>query len=60
MKDNSITSIMQLSVNILESFISDYSIILKFLLNVLNFDITIIVFIDLLIFELFTSLKFLD
>ncbi len=60
MKDNSITSIMQLSVNILESFISDYSIILKFLLNVLNFDIIIIVFIDLLIFELFTSLKFLD
>ncbi len=60
MKDNSMMSIMQLSVNVLEAFISDYSIILKFLLNVLDFDITIIVFIDLLIFELFTSLKFLD
>ncbi len=60
MKDNSMTSIMQLSINVLEAFISDYSIILKFLLNVLDFDITIIVFINLLIFELFTSLKFLD
>ncbi len=60
MKDNSMMSIMQLSVNVLEAFISDYSIILKFLLNMLDFDITIIVFIDLLIFELFTSLKFLD
>lgn len=60
MKDNSMMSIMQLSVNVLEAFISDYSIILKFLLNMLDFDITIIVFINLLIFELFTSLKFLD
>lgn len=60
MKDNSTTSITQLSVNVLEAFISDYLIISKFLLNVLNFDITIVVFINLLIFELFTSLKFLN
>ena len=60
MKDNSRTSITQLSVNVLEAFISGYSIILKFLLDVLDFDITIVVFVDLLIFELLTSLKFLD
>ncbi len=60
MKDNSMMSITQLSVNVLEAFISDYLIISKFLLDVLDFDITIIMFIDLLIFELFTSLKFLD
>ncbi len=60
MKGNSRTSITQLSVNVLEAFISDYSIISKFLLDVLDFDITIVVFINLLIFELLTSLKFLD
>ncbi len=60
MKDNSMMSITQLSVNVLEAFISDYLIISKFLLDVLDFDITIIMFINLLIFELFTSLKFLD
>ncbi len=60
MKNNLIMSIMQLSVNVLEAFISDYSIISKFLLDVLDFNITIIMFIDFLIFELFTSLKFLD
>jgi len=60
MKDKLMMSITQLSVNVLEAFISDYSIILKFLLDVLDFDITIIMFINLLIFELFTSLKFLD
>lgn len=59
MEGNLTTSITQLPINVLEAFILRYSIISKFLLDVLDFDITIVVFVDLLIFELFISLKFL-
>ncbi len=59
MEGNSRTSITQLPANVLEAFIPGYSVISKFLLDVLGFDITIVVSAGLLIFGLLTSLKFL-
>ncbi len=59
MEGNSMTSITQLPANVLEAFIPGYSVISKFLLDVLGFDITIVMSAGLLIFGLFTSLKFL-
>ena len=56
---NSTASLTQLPANILEAFIPGYSIISRFLLDVLGFDITIVVSVCLLIFGLFTSIKFL-
>ncbi|KAI9830046.1 MAG: hypothetical protein M1819_005876 [Sarea resinae] len=52
-------SITQLPVNILEAFIPGYSFISKFLLEVLGFDVTIIVSICLLIFAIGTSAGYL-
>lgn len=57
--NNTSTSLTQLPVNILEAFIPGYSIISKYLLDVLGFDITLVVSVCLLIFGLFTSIKFL-
>ena len=56
---NVTTSITQLPINILEAFIPGYSIISRFLLEVLGFDITIVVSVCFLIFGLFTSIQFL-
>ncbi|MCJ1467172.1 hypothetical protein MMC07_005795 [Pseudocyphellaria aurata] len=56
---NTNTSLTQLPANILEAFIPGYSVISKFLLDVLGFDITLVVSVCLLIFGLFTSIKFL-
>ena len=56
--DNSTTSVTQLPANILEAFIPGYSLISKFLLDSLGFDITLLVSICFLIFGLATSLKF--
>lgn len=49
---------IELPANILEAFIPGYSIISSFLLEVLGFDITIVVSICLLIFALVTSIKY--
>lgn len=57
---NSTVSFTQLPANLLESFIPGYSVISKFLLDVLGFDITIFVSVCLLTFGLFTSIKFLS
>ncbi len=59
MEGNSTTSVTQLPANVLEAFIPGFSIISGFLLNVLGFDITVVVSVGLLIFGLFASLKFL-
>ena len=56
--DNSTTNISQLPANILEAFIPGYSVISKFLLDVLGFDITLAVSVCFVIFALATSLKF--
>lgn len=53
------TSITNLPANILEAFIPGYSVISSFLLDLLGFDITLVVSISLLLFGLFTSIKFL-
>ena len=51
-------SITQMPANILEAFIPGYSIISKYLWEVLGFDITLIVSICLLIFGNFTAGKY--
>ncbi|MCJ1357560.1 MAG: hypothetical protein MMC33_007556 [Icmadophila ericetorum] len=56
---NETTSITQLPANILEAFIPGYSIISRFLLEVLGFDITIVVSVCFIIFGLATSCRFL-
>ena len=56
--DNSTTSVTHLPVNILEAFIPGYSLISKFLLDSLGFDITLLVSVCFLLFGLLTSLKF--
>lgn len=56
--DNSTASVTQLPTNILEAFIPGYSLISKFLLDSLGFDITILVSGLFLIFGLATSLNF--
>ncbi|MCJ1315988.1 hypothetical protein MMC15_001308 [Xylographa vitiligo] len=57
--NNVTTSITQLPANILEAFIPGYSIISRFLLEVLGFDITVVVSVCFLIFGLVTSIKYL-
>ena len=57
--ENGTGSITQLPANILEAFIPGYSIISRFLLEVLGFDITVVVSVCFLIFGLATSLKYL-
>ena len=56
--NDSTTSVTQLPVNILEAFIPGYSLISKFLLDSLGFDITLLVSVCFLLFGLLTSLKF--
>lgn len=56
--NNSTTSVTHLPVNILEAFIPGYSLISKFLLDSLGFDITLLVSVCFLLFGLLTSLKF--
>lgn len=53
------SSLTQLPANILEAFIPGYSIISQFLLDVLGFDVTLVVSVCFLIFALGTSVKFL-
>lgn len=52
-------SLTQLPANILEAFIPGYSIISKFLLDVLGFDVSLVVSVCFLIFALGTSVRFL-
>ena len=53
------TSFTNLPLNILEAFIPGYSVISRFLLDLLGFDITLVVSVSLLLFGLFTSIRFL-
>lgn len=53
------TSFTQLPVNILEAFIPGYSIISKFLLEALGFDVTLVVSICFLLFALGTAVRYL-
>ena len=55
---NSTISVTQLPTNILEAFIPGYSIISRFFLDVLGFDITLLVSVCFLVFGLATSLNF--
>ena len=57
--DNSTGSITQLPANILEVFIPGYSIISRFLLEALGFDVTVVVSVCFLIFGLVVSIRFL-
>ncbi|MCJ1394490.1 hypothetical protein MMC18_007368 [Xylographa bjoerkii] len=57
--ENGTTSFTQLPANILEAFIPGYSIISRFLLEVLGFDITVVVSVCFLVFGLVTSIKYL-
>ena len=52
-------SITKLPANILETFIPGYSLISRFLLEVLGFDVTLVVSVCLLIFGLATSVKYM-
>ncbi|KAL2037742.1 hypothetical protein N7G274_009467 [Stereocaulon virgatum] len=56
--DNATSTITQLPTNILEAFIPGYSVISKFLLDALGFDITLIVSVCFLLFGLATSFTF--
>ena len=56
--DNLTTDTTQLPPNILEAFIPGYSLISKFFLDAIGFDITLSVSICLLIFGLGTALKY--
>ena len=56
---NNDTSMTQLPVNLLEAFIPGYSIISRFLLEVLGFDITLVVSVCFLVFALGTSGRYL-
>ena len=56
--NKSTTSVTQLPVNILEAFIPGYSLISRFLLDSLGFDITLLVSVCFLLFCLLTSLQF--
>lgn len=56
--DNATTSVTQLPANILEAFIPGYSLISKFLLDSVGFDITILVSVCFLTFGILTSVKF--
>lgn len=53
------TSLTQLPANILEAFIPGYSVISKFLLDALGFDITIVVSVCFLAFALWTAVLYL-
>lgn len=57
--DNSTASLTQLPANLLEALIPGYSIISRFLFDVLGFDITLVVSVCLLAFGLYTAIKFL-
>ena len=58
--DRNVTaSITQLPANILEAFIPGYSIISRFLLEILGFDITVAVSVCFLLFGFSTSVRFL-
>ncbi|MCJ1407489.1 hypothetical protein MMC19_001560 [Ptychographa xylographoides] len=57
--ENGTSSFTQLPANILEAFIPGYSIISRFLLEFLGFDITVVVSVCFLIFGLVTSIKYL-
>lgn len=57
--DNSTTSLTQLPANLLEALIPGYSIISKFLLDVLGFDVTLVVSAFALVFGLYTGVKFI-
>jgi chaperone BCS1 len=57
--DNTTTSLTQLPANLLEAFIPGYSIISKFLLDVLGFDVTLVVSVCALAFGLYTAVKFI-
>jgi len=59
MADNSTASITQLPANLLEAFIPGYSVISKFVLEVLGIDITLVVSVCLLMFGLITASTFL-
>lgn len=56
---NTTGSITQLPANILEAFIPGYSIISRFLLEALGFDVTVVVSVCFLTFGLTTSIKYL-
>ncbi|KAL8872148.1 MAG: hypothetical protein Q9174_002170 [Haloplaca sp. 1 TL-2023] len=56
--DNATASITQLPANILDAFIPGYPVISGFVRDVFGFDISIVVSLSLLVFGLFTSLKF--
>lgn len=56
--DNSTASLTQLPANLLESLIPGYSVISKFLLDALGFDVTLVVSACVLIFGLYTGVKF--
>ncbi len=58
-RSNTSSSITQLPANVLEAFIPGYSIISKFLLDVLGFDVSLVVSICFLVFGLVTSVRFL-
>lgn len=57
--DNSTTSLTRLPANLLEALIPGYSIISEFLLDVLGFDITLVVSAFALVFGLYTVVKFI-
>ncbi|MCJ1486485.1 hypothetical protein MMC06_006662 [Schaereria dolodes] len=56
--ENDTGSITQLPANILEAFIPGYSVISRFLLEVLGFDVTLVVSVCFLGFGLVTSIRF--
>ena len=57
--DNSSISLTRLPANLLEALIPGYSVISEFLLDVLGFDITLVVSTFALVFGLYTAVKFL-
>ncbi|KAL8699475.1 MAG: hypothetical protein Q9201_005985 [Fulgogasparrea decipioides] len=57
--NDSTASITQLPANILDTFVPGYPIISRFVRDAFGFDISLVVSVSLLVFGIFTSLKFL-
>lgn len=57
--NNNTTSLTRLPANLLEALIPGYSIISGFLLDVLGFDITLVVSVFAFVFGLYTAVKFI-
>ena len=51
-KNGTLTNLTNLPLNVLKAFIPEYSLILKFILNIFGFNISIVILISLILFTI--------